>query len=491
MVSSIASPRGTVEAALATASSDVARRLLHCVGNQWFDRKSSRIAAKDLARAIVAFANAEGGLVVIGLHDSAVEDVTAHVGRQNAWRQAAIDFVEPPAHVEARLLACVTDEGGPAQLMVLSVESSETVHQTTAGECYLRVGDESRKLGFHQRMELEFDKGQSQYDGRTLRDVHVDDLDAGALAAYRVAIGADGTADRLLRARALLDRRDHVTNAAFLLFGDQPQDLFPEAYVRILRFIGTTRGTGADLNLAEDGDIRIEGRIPDVVRRAADEIERRAPRRRQLAGSGRFEGREVIPRDAWLEGVVNAVVHRSYSLAGDHIRVEIYDDRIEIESPGRFPGLARLDDPMKISRFARNPRIARACADLRIGQELGEGVRRIYQQMRERGLVDPAYSQSAGSVQLVLRAADRIDPETARALSPGAVDLLSLLTQVGSPVSTGDAQDLVGVSRPTALRYLRSLERSGLVSWTGLSSTDPHARWVLGSDQQPRSTLKT
>ena len=201
------------------------------------------------------------------------------------------------------------------------------------------------------------------------------------------------------------------------------------------------------------------------------------PRRRQLASSGRFEGSEVIPRDAWLEGLVNAVIHRSYSLAGDHIRVEIYDDRIEIESPGRFPGLARLDDPMKISRFARNPHLARACSDLRIGQELGEGVKRIYQQMRERGLTDPSYVQSAGSVRLVLWATRRIDPETARALPAGAVALLSTMQRFGYAVSTGEAKDLAGVSRPTALRYLRALERSGLVTWTGQSATDPQARW--------------
>ena len=64
-----------------------------------------------------------------------------------------------------------------------------------------------------------------------------------------------------------------------------------------------------------------------------------------------------MPRDAWLEGLVNAVVHRSYSLSGDHIRVEIFPNRIEIESPGRFPGLANPQRPLEISRFTEIPEL--------------------------------------------------------------------------------------------------------------------------------------
>lgn len=96
------------------------------------------------------------------------------------------------------------------------------------------------------------------------------------------------------------------------------------------------------------------------------------------------------------------MVHRSYSLAGDHIRVEIFDDRIEIWSPGRFLGLVDLGDPSDVTRFARNPRIARVCADLRFGQELGEGIRRMFEEMRTAGLSDPVYRQASSGVHLSL-----------------------------------------------------------------------------------------
>ncbi len=89
---------------------------------------------------------------------------------------------------------------------------------------------------------------------------------------------------------------------------------------------------------------------------------------------------------------MNAVTHRSFSLGGDHVRVELFDDRLEVESPGRLPGLVRLEN-IRSTRFARNPRIARALSDLGYGRELGEGVNRMFEEMNRVGLPDPVYHQ--------------------------------------------------------------------------------------------------
>lgn len=182
-----------------------------------------------------------------------------------------------------------------------------------------------------------------------------------------------------------------------------------------------------------------------------------------------------MPEDAWLEGLVNAVVHRSYSISGDHIRVEIFDDRIEIESPGRFPGLVDPSQPREIARFARNPRITRVCADLQFGQELGEGIRRMYEEMHLAGLADPTYTQTAGSVRLTL-SCQPVDRELEQRLRPGARDVLRAINEAGQ-LSTGDLVRTTGKSRPAVLRHLRTLEAEGLVEWVGQSPKDPRAYW--------------
>lgn len=186
-----------------------------------------------------------------------------------------------------------------------------------------------------------------------------------------------------------------------------------------------------------------------------------------------------MPRDAWLEGLVNAVVHRSYSMAGDHIRVSIHPSRIEIESPGRFPGLADPTTPPDISRYARNPRIARVCSDLGITQERGEGIRRIFEEMRLDGLADPEYHQTSGSVRLTLTSSSRLPSEQEDLLLQGAEEILAVLRRLGAPLGTGDLVEATGRSRPWVRAVLEELRALGIVRWDGRSSKDPRATWSL------------
>jgi ATP-dependent DNA helicase RecG len=123
---------------------------------------------------------------------------------------------------------------------------------------------------------------------------------------YGDAIGIGGDVQRTLAARNLLTRSGAVTNAAYLLFDRHPQDLFPQAYVRVLRFLTSRRESGARQALEEGMDIRVEGPIPDVIEGARHHIEALVPQRRALGPAGRFEATPIIPRDAWLEGLVDA-----------------------------------------------------------------------------------------------------------------------------------------------------------------------------------------
>lgn len=390
-----------VDAALALPAGETGAALLSLPEDQWFDRKSVRVSPKDLGPALSAFANAEGGTIVIGLHDGEIEGCRRHPDKVNSFRQAAIDFTVPPVTMAVSEVACVNSQGDADVLLILQVTPGDRVHEVRSGDCYLRIGDETRKLSFPQRQELEFDKGQSQYDGLPCPGVTMSDLDELFLEDYRQSIRA-GSVSSLMRARYLLTRGGEITNAAYLLFGEHPQNVFPQAQVRVIRFLGDDRGTGARFSMEEGTDRRIEGPIPRCVTDAAAAIDELLPRRNHLAPSGRFEATPIVPMDALLEGMVNAIVHRSYSLA-DHIRVEIFPSRVEIASPGRFPGLPSPIKPSQITRLPRNPRIARVCADLRIGWELGEGIKRIFDEMRFAGLPAPEYQLTNASVRLILR----------------------------------------------------------------------------------------
>lgn len=461
--------------ALETPQDDVGDALLSVREDQWFDRKSARIAPRDLANALIGMANAEGGTIAVGLSDGTVEGTDRDASRRNDQIQAPVDFILPAARVRHGLLPCVNGDGVEDHLLLFEVDPSDVVHENRRDEVYLRVGDETRRLSFGQRQELLYDKGQANYEVRLL-PMTADELDSEPLLAYAGAVGASDPL-RLLQARGLAND-GRLTVAGALLFARDPQELFPEAYVRVLRYRGTERGAGASQQLVADE--RCEGPIPKQLVDARKAILRWQPTRRALMEGGRFGDIGLIPEDVWLEGLVNAVVHRSYSLGGDHIRVDLFDDRIEISSPGRFPGIVDLSDPLHAVRFARNPRIARVCADQHFGfgQELGEGIRRMFAEMRESGLTDPLYRQTAGSVELTLLAepADR----ALEARLPAEARVITSALRTSDRLSTGEIAELLDVSRPAAIRRLRTLQGEGLVEWVGKSPKDPRAYWKLG-----------
>lgn len=460
--------------ALSLGSVDVGRQLLRLTEDQWFDRKSIRIKAQKLADAEIGFANAEGGTMVVGLSGATVEGTDAFDKHRNELIQAAIDYSHPPVRTQSRLVPCVNGAGAEDHLLVIDVESSEIVHANNRDEVFLRVGDETRKLTFVQRRELLHDKGQAAYEATAVPGTTSADLRESLLERYADALGhPDKT--RLPSARGFAKEGGELTVAGLLLFGEQPQQHLPTALVRVLRYRGLERGTGARQQLAQD--VRCEGPIPEVLGLAQKAIGDLQPARRALGPAGRFEPIGLVPEDAWREGLVNAVVHRSYSIAGDHIRVEIFDDRIEVESPGRFPGLVALDDPMNTTRFARNPRIARVCADLDFGQELGEGIRRIFEEMRLAGLADPLYQQTAASVRLTLSGTP-VDRALEARLPAESRRVLTALRDAGR-LGTGDVAQLMHVSRPVAIRRLNALRHAGLIEWVGNSTRDPRAYWQL------------
>jgi ATP-dependent DNA helicase RecG len=184
-----------------------------------------------------------------------------------------------------------------------------------------------------------------------------------------------------------------------------------------------------------------------------------------------------VPGDAWLEAIVNAVVHRSYSLAGDHTRVEIFDDRIEVSSQGRFPGIVGMTEPEHAPRYARNPRIARVLADLNFGQELGEGIKRMYDEMRLAGLQAPLYRQSASSVHVEL-SGDPVD-ERLNAMLPAETREIVAALRSAERLSTIELARAMDLSRPAAIKRLTRLREAGVIQWVGKSPRDPRAYWTL------------
>lgn len=471
-------PRRTVERLPTPPPADLVEQLVRTPEGQFLERKGPRIDARELGNVIAGFANGDGGRVVIGIQDGQVLGIERETARRiNDWRQASTRFVEPPATLRFETIECLNASGERDALAILDIESGTKVHRNVKGDVYLRVGDTNRRLSATEAQELLYDKGESAFDGSPIPETGASSLDERAVARFVRAIHARGTSANALKARGLAVEREgelQPTVAGLLVLGEAPQLAFPEASVRVLRYRGASRETGARANVLADR--RIEGSLVKQVQGAARLLRRWIPEAVRLGPDARFAPEALIPEPAWLEAIVNAVVHRSYSMGGDHIRVELFDDRLEVHSPGRLPGIVRPEN-IRETRFARNPRIARALSDLGYGRELGEGVNRMFEEMSRVGLPDPVYVQTSSSVRVTLLA-DPLARRILERLPRGSERFVEYASRTGQ-FTTIEAADLLGLSRPTARRHLYDLAEAALIEHVGSGPKDPRGYWRI------------
>lgn len=377
--------------------------------NKLFDRKSARVKTSDLAPIISAFANAEGGTIVIGIADKTrvIEGIDS-IGSDaiNNLIAAPKDVCVPMPQYREELLSVTNQKGHQDRLLLLHVEASpEQVIRTSSGSVYLRVADRTKELKGDDLRNLEYSKSVRHYEDECHPDATIDDLDTELLETYRGKLHADNLSfEQLLAARGFIRKQGGVnklTNAAVLLFAKNIIRFYPNCRIRFIRYDGSKAKTGVDINITRD--YNIEQPILRIIQAAKDYI---GSQLREFTAldpvTGKFQIVPEYPEFAWLEGIVNAVTHREYAMAGRYILVSMYDDRLEIESPGKLPSIVTVDN-IKETRYSRNPRIARLLTDFGWVRELNEGVKRIYTDMESFFLDDPIYTEPEQSVRLVLK----------------------------------------------------------------------------------------
>lgn len=452
----------------------------------YFDRKSSRIKPEDLARHIAAFANASGGKLVVGIEDDGTVTGFSRQGSQDPERfeQCAITDCSPAPDVSCTRLPVTNASGEDDFVLVMDVEpsTSRVITRRKDGIVYLRQGDQSKQLNYEQVRALEYDKNQRVFEDELVEDSGIGDVDREVLARYKDILGTGAPDEQVLRARRFM-RAGHLTVAGLLLFGECPAAFLPQARVRVLRFDGTKMDTGERLNITKD--VTFDGPIPKVVDGAFSLISSMLREFQFLGDDGKFQVVPEYPEFAWFEGLVNAVTHRDYTYAGDYIRVSMYDDRLEILSPGRLPNTVTLDN-MRETRYSRNPRIARALVEFGWVRELNEGVKRIYTEMQSMLLNDPTFSEPGGTkVQLTLennvltrtlRQRDALEGKISQDVLDGLGEYELVAVQAAyarGRITPRELSEHIGRSQRSASRVLKGLTEQGVMKWHGTSSNDP------------------
>jgi ATP-dependent DNA helicase RecG len=186
--------------------------------------------------------------------------------------------------------------------------------------------------------------------------------------------------------------------ACTLLFAKDPQATVPGCKIRFLRFGGTIEKTGADYNAIKSA--WIEGSVPEIIQQAEKVLEAQLREFMRLGDNGKFVSTAEYPKDAWYEAIVNACIHRSYNLKNMHVAIKMFDDRLEVESPGGFPPLVNPENIYEM-HVPRNPHLMDAMFYLKFVLCAHEGTRRIKESMEKFGLPAPVFTETTSTAALV------------------------------------------------------------------------------------------
>ena len=363
--------------------------------DQTFDCKSIQIEPKALAVPIVAFANADGGVIAVGVSDNTrtLEGVDQHTEKLNELLRVPFDFCNPSVPVTCSYLSCKDKDGNENHILQMEIPASMYLHTNQADEAFMRVGDKSRKLSFDERVQLMYDKGERFYEDTAVYGATIDDINMDAVADYAKLVGYGKSPLQYLRenngfVKTNKKGEEDVSTACILLFGKYPQKFFPRARTRFIRYEGVDEKVGAEMNVIKD--VTFEGTILNQVKKTIEFIETQVREHTFLGQHAQFVTKRDYPEFVIQEMTVNACCHRAYNIKGTEIQIKMFDDRLVFESPGKLPGQVKPNN-IRHTHFSRNPKIAAFLKAYHFVKEFGEGFDRICREQEANGANVPSF----------------------------------------------------------------------------------------------------
>lgn len=449
--------------------------LLAASENRMLDFK--RISGKQsrMYEAVCAFANTEGGLLVIGIGDA--KAMTPGDSPQNRLfgieenpegfddfrRELLNRFTPPITKLHWMRLPCTLHNGLPGHVVMLVVGKSEQVHSIVGNGTWTRMDASNRQMSAAEIADLAYQRGVKSAETLPL-PVALDLLNTDAWRSYCVTRGlADmDLAVRLPRLGLAVPVEGALQPllAALLLFADEPGALLAgqgmRADIRVFHYKGKAVLRGAVPNLLMPPKT-ISGPVAEQIAKAQAYVLERLAVGLTMEGSG-FKARYRYPERVIKEAITNAVVHRDYRLNRD-IHVRIFDDRVEVESPGRLPGNLTPATIDKARSLPRNSLLARHLREFPNppNVDAGEGVPMMFAQMAQAKLYEPLYREQleAAVPTLVVTLLNEERP-------PLWVQVSDWIDRNG-PIANGKLREISGLDTLSASKQLRQWVAQGVL----------------------------
>ncbi|MDE2857244.1 MAG: putative DNA binding domain-containing protein [Chloroflexota bacterium] len=380
-----------------------------------------------IAENMVAFANTEGGVIVVGLQSDgnpgAVPPEFSEIDRvlkqadelynppviterlEQVHFQTIEDRADPPSNPEATERIAPSQAARKLPAYALRVPRSTELHALSDGRVLIRSGKVNRPLGGQEILRLASAKNTGDFEGEAAPGATVEDFSREMIDEYlekraeRTKRPYDGEINNLLAEVGAITADGKPTVCGLLLFSEYPQKWLPQSGVVFAKFVGTTpRG---DSGLA--GYTRREeltGPVPRLIEATWNLVWSEMAVSAVVKGLEREETFEY-PQFAVREALVNAVCHRDYRLRGRRIEVRMFSDRLEVISPGGLPGFITVEN-IKDEHFSRNPRLVGGLFQWGYIEELGLGIDRMIEVMEQAGHSPPKFDARPYSFALAL-----------------------------------------------------------------------------------------
>ena len=384
-------------------------------------------------------------------------------------------------------------------------KGTSVVHLTQDGRCLQRKDRESVPVASEiinferqERLSREYDRGF--IDGADATALHEEALSAaGNLVASGLSV------EKVLQLLGLAEYAGatlRLRRAAILLFAKDVSLWHPRCEVRVMRVSGTELRTGREYNVIADK--HVVGNIVELLQSAWDELRPYLVETR-LGPDGRFQEQVRYPEDACREAVTNAIAHRDYTMEGRAIEVYVFDDRLEVRSPGALLSTVTVEGLRSLVGVhqSRNTALARTLRELGYMREMGEGFRRMFQLMRAHDLVEPEVAADSQQFTVALRHRSVFSEEDQRWMSAFEEFRLArdeekvlLLGRNGDSLSVQQIMDAVDIVDTEDYRALiERLQSKGLIR--GLKATKStgkqrrnHPRWAVIQPRQASHYLR-
>jgi ATP-dependent DNA helicase RecG len=384
---------------------------------QFSEVKSTQVSPSKLTKAISAFANADGGDVYVGVDE---EQLGGGV-KKRRWNGFQ-DMEAANSHLQTfeRLFPLGTGfqyeflrRSGSLHLgLVLHIQVSRNplIIKSSEGIAYVRRGAQSLPITMPDALRrLEYGKGIISFENEVVNVPKEVITDSPITESFLKYVVPSADADAWLSKQRLLIS-DKPTVAGLLLFSDEPQAILPKRCgVKVYRY--KTKEAEGFRDVMVETPQTIEGCLYEQIKKAVAETIRITESIPKMGEDGlqKFE----YPSETLHEIIANAIIHRDYSVADD-VHIRIFDNRIEVQSPGRLPAHVTVKTILN-ERFARNGAIVRLLNKFPDppNKDVGEGLNTAFTKMHELGLKDPSIEEKENDVLVIIRHEVLASPEEA------------------------------------------------------------------------------